>query len=308
MPKGDALDLTDRKLEEMERHLKKIYSRAEKEIGEAWKQYMVEADSKVADLTKAYIEAKKSGDKEAIREAGKRLAGAKQERTIYNNHYQALTRQTAESISHVNEIATRYINGQLPEIYSLNYNEVARRVNRQLGGRLGGYSFELTDAHTVRRLATQQENLLPYKTVNGKRDVRWNVAKINSEVTQGILQGESMPKIATRLSDVLGMDATAAIRNARTSVTSAQNKGRMDMMEEAREKGVIVKKGWSAALDDRTRGAHEELNGVYVDMDEPFKNSIGEIMYPGDPDADPANVYNCRCSLVYKVIGFERRG
>lgn len=308
MPKMDATKLTDKKLEEMERHLRGIYSRAEKEIGEAWKQYMVEADSKVADLAKAYAEAKKSGDKEAIREAGKKLAGAKQERTIYNNHYQALTRQTAESISHVNEIATRYINGQLPEIYSLNYNEVARRVNRQLGGRLGGYSFELTDAHTVRRLATQQENLLPYKTVNGKRDVRWNVAKINSEVMQGIFQGESMPKIATRLSDVLGMDATSAIRNARTTVTSAQNKGRMDMMEEARDKGVIAKKGWSAALDDRTRGAHEELNGVYVDMDEPFENSIGKIMYPGDPDADPANVYNCRCSLVYKVIGFERRG
>jgi hypothetical protein len=306
MQKMDATKLTDQKLEEMERHLRGIYTRAEKEIGEAWKQYMVEADSKVADLTRAYIEAKKSGDKEAIREAGKRLAGAKQERTIYNNHYQALTRQTAESISHVNEIATRYINGQLPEIYSLNYNEVARSVNRQLGGRLGGFSFELTDAHTVRRLATQQENLLPYKTVNGKRDVRWNVAKINSEVMQGIFQGESMPKIATRLSDVLGMDATSAIRNARTTVTSAQNKGRMDMMEEARDKGVIAKKGWSAIdQPERTRASHLELNGTFVDMDEAFPNGL---MYPGDPSGAPEEVYNCRCSLVYKVIGFERRG
>jgi uncharacterized protein with gpF-like domain len=155
---------------------------------------------------------------------------------------------------------------------------------------------------------------LPYKTVNGKRDVRWNIQKINSEVMQGILQGESMPLIAQRFTQVMDMDMTSAIRNARTTVTSAQNKGRMDMMEEARDKGVIAQKGWSAALDDRTRGWHEELNGVYVDMDEPFVNYIGkdrvrsEIMYPGDPDADPANVYNCRCSLVYKVIGFERRG
>lgn len=297
---------TDRKLDEMERHLRKLYSRAEKEIGKAWKEYMVEADEKVASLTDAYIKAKAGGDKEAIRQAGKALSGAKQNRTIYNAHYQSLTRQMAEQISDVNEIAAKYINGQLPEIYTLNYNEVAKKVNKQLGGRLNGYSFELVDQRTVRRLATQQENLLPYKYIDKRKDVRWNVQKINSEVTQGILQGESMPKIAKRFEAVMDMDKTSAIRNARTTVTSAENKGRMDMMHEARAKGVIMQKGWSAINQPgRTRDAHLELNNVFVDMDEPFENEIGEIMYPGDPDADPANVYNCRCSLIYKVVGFE---
>lgn len=293
--------LTDEKLKEMEKHLREIYDRADKEVGQAWTEYMEKANADVSRLTEAYIKAKESGDKDAIREAGKALAGAKQERTIYNKHYQQLTRDLAENISHVNETAVAYINNQLPEIYSLNYNSVAKRVNKELGGMVGGTSFDLVDQNTVKRLATRKENLLPLKEVNGKKDIRWNVAKINSEVTQGILQGEAMPKIAERLSNVMGMDKVSAIRNARTTVTSAQNKGRMDMMRHARSKGVIVQKGWSSALDDRTRESHLELDGEFVDEDEPFSNGL---MYPGDPNGAPEEVYNCRCSLIYKVVGF----
>lgn len=298
---------TEKRLKEMEKHLREIYDRATSDVGKAWTEYMEKANAEVSRLTEAYIKAKESGDQTAIREAGKALAGAKQERTIYNNHYQQLTKDLAENISHVNETAIAYINNQLPEIYSLNYNSVAKGVNKQLGGMVGGTSFDLVDQNTVKRLATRKENLLPFKEVNGKKDIRWNVAKINSEVTQGILQGEAMPKIAERLSNVLGMDKVSAIRNARTTVTSAENKGRMDMLDEAREKGVIVKKGWSA-IDQpgRTRDWHLDLDdGTFIDIDEPFHNEYGDIMYPGDPNADPANVYNCRCSLIYKVVGFE---
>ena len=55
-----------------------------------------------------------------------------------------------------------------------------------------------------------------------------------------------------------------------------------------------------------TREEHLELDGQEREIDEPFENSLGEIMYPGDPDADPANVYNCRCTLVTRVLGFRR--
>lgn len=301
-----ALDLTDRILEDMERHLRGIYNRAAKEVGGAWKKYMADADESVSGFQKAYDAAKESGDKDAIRKAGRELAQAKQQRTIYNSHYQSLTQQLARDISRVNEVAADYINGRLPEVYVINYNEVTQRVNKQLKGRLKGYSFDLVDQNTIRRLSTTEENLLPLMEINGRKDVRWNVAKINSEVTQGILQGESMPNIAKRFSNVMSMDRASAIRNARTTVTSAQNKGRMDMMHEALDKGVIVKKGWSAARDKRVRDWHVDLdNGQFIDIDEPFHNEYGDIMYPGDPDAAPANVYNCRCSLIYKVVGFK---
>ena len=52
--------LTDEKLEEMEKRLSAIYSRAEKEIGKRWKEYLAESQSEIDELQKAYELAKRA--------------------------------------------------------------------------------------------------------------------------------------------------------------------------------------------------------------------------------------------------------
>ena len=215
--------LTDEKLEEMEKRLSAIYSRAEKEIGERWKEYLAEAQAEIDELQKAYDLAKEGGDPKEIRKAGRKLSKAKRDRTLMNNRFKDLTERTAAELSNVNKTALAYINGQLPEVYSINYNVLAPTVDG-----VGGYSFALVDADTVKNLSTTDKSLLPYKELDEKKDIRWNVKKMNAEVLQGIVQGEPMDRIASRLSKVIGMDETAAIRNARTMVTGAENKGRQD--------------------------------------------------------------------------------
>ena len=217
-------------------------------------------------------------------------------------HMKQMQEVVAAEMSNAAATAAAYVNGKLPEIYALNYNALAGDVN----GLIKGYSFELVDAATVRNLATSNKTLLPYKKVNGKKVERWATQKLNAEIMQGIVQGESIPKIAARLQNVTEMDANSAIRNARTTVTSAENKGRQDSYIEAEAEGVVMVKCWIATHDPRTREAHVELDGQEVDIDEPFVNEYGEIMYPGDPDAEPANVYNCRCSMKTRVLGFRR--
>ncbi len=288
---------TDEELEALEKRLSAIYSQAEKEVGKSWMEFVEQSDKEIKHLEEEYKKAIESGESKAIKRAGRDLAGAKQERTLLNKHYKAMTEQLATEISHVNETAAAYINGTLPEVYAINYTEVASDLKKQVKG----YSFELVDRNTVKHLVTKKENLLPLIEIDGKKDVRWNVKKINSEVLQGIVQGESMPKIAKRLSFVLEMNEVSAIRNARTAVTGAENIGRMDMLHEAKAKGIETVKIWRAAIDSRTRHAHQALNGQERGVDEPFNSDLGDIMFPGDPDADPANVYNCRCTLTYKV-------
>lgn len=296
--------LTDEKLEKMERHLSAIYSRAKKEVGKTWTRYMKESAKEIEELQEAYDLAKKSGDRDEIKRTGKELGRAKRDVTIKNKHYKALTESLAREISHVNETAVAYINDQLPEVYALNYNALKESVDG-----VGGYVFELVDADTVKHLALADKSLLPYKKLDLRKDIPWNMRKINSETLQGILQGESMDKIAKRIGNVQEMNKNASIRTARTIVTGAENKGRLDSFKRAEDDGIILQKEWlSSGQPGRTRDWHlpHSFESLVVDIDKPFVNGMGKIMFPGDPSASGANVYNCRCTMAARVLGFRK--
>lgn len=284
--------LTDEKLEEMEKRLSAIYSRADKEITKKYNDL----------LQKIAIEDRKK--RELVR-SGKLSEDEykkwRKKKLLYEKQAKERANEIAAELSRVNEMAMAYVNGELPEIYGLNYNAIEKTIEE-----IGGYSFTLVDADTVRNLALSDETLLPYKYIDGNKDIRWNTKKVNAEILQGILQGESIPDIAKRLSNVTEMNKTAAIRNARTSVTSAECKGRQDSYIRATNDGIILKREWIATNDGRTRHSHRLLDGQIAEVDKPFKSELGDIMYPGDPEADPSNVYNCRCTIAAKVMGFKK--
>lgn len=284
--------LTDKKLEEMEKRLSAIYSRAGKEIQKTADEYF----SKFA---------KQDESKRKLLEQGKiteeEYTKWRKGEVMYGKRFTEMKEQCAKQLLNVNQTAIAYINGELPEVYAINYNALESAVDG-----VGGYSFTFVDADTVRNLAVTDTSMLPYKELDPSKDIPWNMKKINAETLHGILQGESMDKIAKRLRNVQEMNKTQAIRSARTIVTGAENKGRQDSYKRAEKDGIVMKREWIATNDGRTRHWHAELDGVEVDIDEPWVNEFGEIMYPGDPSADPANTYNCRCSMSAKVIGFKK--
>ena len=303
---------TDEKLEEMERHLSAIYSRAEKEIQKTADEYFDkfhkqdEAKRKLLEQGKITEDEYKKWRKNKI---------------MYGKRFTEMKEQCAKQLLNVNETALAYVNDQLPEIYAINYNALAKSVDG-----VGGYVFTLLDANTVKHLAMTDKSLLPYKELDPAKDIPWNMKAINSEVLQGIIQGESIPDMSKRifgeimktsktegLTDkemgaLLKRNKDAAIRSARTIVTGAENKGRQDSYARAEADGIILQKEWLSSNDGRTRHAHlpESFDKLIVDIDKPFENAIGKIMFPGSPDADPANVYNCRCSMTAVVKGFKK--
>ena len=296
MPKPDpAHKETDKILRDMEKRLDEVYKQAYKEARQTADDFM----KQFREMDKKKRQQVKDGE----------LDKAEYERwrrtqVFQGNRYHQMADTLAADMTHTNQIAASVINGYLPEVYAVNHNygtyeiEKGSRINTQ---------YTMYDRQTVERLMRDNPDLLPRKAaVNVPKDQLWNKKHINSAITQGILQGESIDKISQRLAaTVTDMSHTSAIRNARTMTTSAQNGGRIDSYKRAEGMGIKMLQVWMATLDDRTRHEHRQLDGQKRKVGEAFEVEGEKIFFPGDPAADPALVYNCRCTLIGEVKGVD---
>jgi len=162
--------------------------------------------------------------------------------------------------------------------------------------------FAMYDENTVARLIKSDPQMLPKARQGVKKDKAFGYYNklMNSAITQGIVQGETIQQIARRIMDKTGETSYKnAIRNARTAFGGAHNAGCLESMRQARCMGIRVQKKWLAILDSKTRDTHADLDGQVRDVDDPFISPSGdELMYPKDPSGSPGEVYNCRCSMT----------
>lgn len=289
---------TDRALADLERRIAAEYKKAADELIEkidAYFERFQERDAAQKKLIGTIVNGKEYTQQDYKQWRLAQIGRGKR--------FESLRDRLAERMTRANEAAAAYINDNTPGIYSLNRNYSAYTIEQQVGADIG---FDLWDEQTVKRLIVEQPDLMPYyppkRAVKRGIDLAWGKRQITAQVTTGILQGESIKHLADRLqTNIPNMNRDSAIRAARTAVTGAQNAGRIDSYFRAEEMGIRLKKRWLSTLDGRTRHAHQLLDGQTQDNDKPFDSELGPIMFPGDLNAAPANVYNCRCSLIAEV-------
>lgn len=205
---------------------------------------------------------------------------------------------TAETTA-TNQEAMKVVNKQLEKTFELNANYTAYQIETK--ARIVDV-FDLVDKPTIERIMKQRPDLFPQPSVNIPIDQLWNRKQLNGSILQGILNGESIPKIAKRLSEVAIKDYKVAVRNARTATTGAENGGRVYSYEKAEEMGIELEQEWLATLDGRTRHSHRELDGEKIKVGGTFSNGC---KFPGDPDGAPSETQNCRCTLVAALKGID---
>lgn len=279
------------------RETDELLAEMEKRVGSIYKQASEEMRKKLAKWYKDFERLDKQ--KAALVEKGELpksdyLAWRKR-KMVESGRLKALVDTLTEDYVNSDKIAMQIVRGNLTDVYALNANYAAYKIEQDANVNL---SWTLYDHSTVERLIREKPEILPLPSVHVPLDERWNRQHLNIAITQGILQGESIPHIGDRLQRILGMDRTAAIRSARTATTAAECAGRINTYKQAAAMGIQLKQMWRATLDGRTRHAHRLLDGQMVDIGEKFKVDGYELEYPGDPSAPGYLVYNCRCTVV----------
>ena len=214
----------------------------------------------------------------------------------------------AEDYHRTNVIARNIASDARLDVYALNHNYATYQIEHDAKI---DTSYTLYDRPTVERIFRDDPKLFhdPGKKkaleIAKNKDLRWNRQQVNSAILQGILQGESIDRLAKRLESVTEKNYNAAVRNARTALTGAQNAGRLDGYKRAQDLGIDLMQEWMATLDGRTRHEHRMLHGQRVKVGEPFTVDGYKLMYPGDPSGEAHLIYNCRCTLIGQIKGFE---
>lgn len=277
-------ELTSEQLKRMEKRLAKEYAKAEKEMRVKLKKHMDKFKAKDAEKA-ALVKAGKLEESEYLNWRMNQMLRSKWANDMIDDYVAGQAKANLRAASLINDSAKK--------AYCENFNYGTYQIERDLSL---STNFTLYNEKSVRNINARAK-------VNVTKDEAWHDKKVSSAITQGILQGESVDRIAGRMLGIGDMDFRAALRTARTTMTAAQNEGRLDSFERASDMGIEMQKTWIATLDDRVRESHAELDGETVPIDEPFSNGL---MYPADPNGDPAEVYNCRCTMIAQLKGFER--
>lgn len=199
-----------------------------------------------------------------------------------------LSNQLAETVIEANTLAQKMIDGEMINVYEINYNDTAKILN-----------FTPIDHTAIKKILTKEEN--PFNLVTGLTDKVGIRNKLKGELMSGLLKGESIPKIAKRIKTLTEKNLRDSVRIARTETTRVQNSAKIDIGDHGKKLGLNMWKRWVATTDGRVREDHLAMNGVEVPQDEPFVLPDGsKMMFPGDISmgASPSQTINCRCTII----------
>lgn len=292
-----AHETTDKIIKDTEKRLRKEYEKAAKELEDKLNDYFRRFEIKDKKWQQWVKEGKKTEEEYKRWRTGQMAVGKR---------WRQMKDTIAEDMRNVNEIARKICEGQQVDIYALNHAFGTYQVEHTGGINT---SYTLYNHEAVENILKNDPDLLPppgkkvTKAIAEGKAKRWTRQVVQSTITQGILQGDSIPELAKRLStNVADKDFKAAVRNARTMATSAQNAGRYEAYRRARDMGIDLTIEWAATLDDRTRHAHRNMHGQRREVDEPFIVIDGGrtfyIMWPADCNSSQSNapqqqIWNC---------------
>ena len=304
MDKGH--ELTDGLLDELEKRIKEEYEKA-----------VADAERKYAAWLKKFTRQKE--EQRALYEAGQ-ITKTEYQNWCYRHmmmgkEWEKMLETLARDFHNTNQIAIKIAQSEMPDVYALNMNYGTYDIEH--GGSIDT-GFQLYNHDAAESLMREDHvQLMPGPSdkkaaeIAANKDLQWTKRHITSAVLQGILQGESPYDVARRLQIVGQMNYNAAVRYARTMTTSAQNAGRYEAYRRADKLGVNLTIEWQATLDNRTRHDHRLMHGQRTTVDKPFHTPDGfTILWPADCTSGSSNapqgeIWNCRCTLLSWVKGFE---
>jgi SPP1 gp7 family putative phage head morphogenesis protein len=184
------------------------------------------------------------------------------------------------------------------KIYTTQYNGYAWAYSQ-------GYELPITGGAKVRLVSKSI-----YSDFSGMafdKRVRKNLGAFADEilntVTRGLNQGISYQKLATEITKATDRQYKNALVVARTEGGRIQSDAYLDSLALLDDVGATYEKLWHAAIDDKTRKVHQEMDGQKADKDGVFHLPSGSTGPAPRKTGVAKDDIQCRCSALTIING-----
>lgn len=298
--RDEGHEAVERLIKQVSKRIAKEYGaaskRAEKQLKESLKEWERERKRKSEQL---YHEMTRKGVTWEERHRLQREFMEWRDRTLREEEArQGLVDKLAYEMLDADRIAREMVAGRTAEAFTENCDWATFQIEKAMGKTVE--SFTLYDQATVANLLANDPELYPRPSLDVQKAWKWDEGRLSSLIAQAVLSGDSIDRMMLDVRKLFAMNARDAERVCRTAMTGAENAGRVESYKRAQGMSIKVRQQWMATLDERTRESHRQLDGETVAVGAVFSNGC---RYPGDPTAEPGQVYNCRCTLVASVEG-----
>jgi len=153
------------------------------------------------------------------------------------------------------------------------------KINGEAAAAELGIAFDVTNPKVVKWI--KQRGGMLIKSISDT-----TLEKLKRTLAEGVANGESIPNLADRIGIVYDeAKGSRAVKIARTETITASSQGNLQAYSQS---GVVEKKEWLTAYDERTCEACMALNGEVVKLNENFSAGVST------PSLHP----NCRCAII----------
>lgn len=130
--------------------------------------------------------------------------------------------------------------------------------------------------------------------------------RLRALVADGRERGESPAQLRARVEELMTLEEWEGqtLTMTRTATMTALNAGALaGAVDEQQRTGQQWTKRWQSTLDARVRDTHRDADAQLRPLYEPFTVGGHALQFPGDPQAPPSEVINCRCSARFAPTG-----
>lgn len=204
---------------------------------------------------------------------------------------------------------SREIKRTVEEMYQLSYDGLRNAVEKGKDSKALQDFFQGVDTTTAQTAWANVDNtIMDIALEKNHKNIIWDIKR---EVATALTVGDRFDTMADRIAGKLNGNYKKAILIARTEVGRVREAGHLasaknlnDALENG-SSGMRMVKKWMTMRDGSVRDTHSRMNGVVVEMDDPFiLPSEVKTMAPKQSGVASEDC-NCRCYVSYQLMDDE---